>query len=207
MSDNVNSCNLFKLAITSQVNTHVHFSFNLVLTGEVVSWCFFVIVVPALTNYIRPSTSMLAPLPTPWPLLYQVCPLSPNLVHCSIQQLFQWLCMHPLLWRCWLHLWNEDWVLHRLSTSSSKSCQHRSRRIFLHCLRLSQRQMMKGRFPWEKTSLYVCPYHVHLDTITHGQKVEDQHNKKACLLLHISIHHVDSNPMLHTHREEWRMIA
>ena len=204
MSDNVNPCNLFRLAVTSQVNTHVCFSFTLVLTGEVISWCFFVIVAPALTNYIRPSTSTLALLPMPWPLLCQVCPLSPNLVYHSIWLPFQWLHVHPLLWRCWLHLQNEDQVLHRLSTSSSKSCQHRSRRIFLCCLRLSQRWMMKGRFPWEKTSLYVCPYHVHLNTITHGQKMEDQHNKKACLLLHILIYHVDSNPMLHTHREEQR---
>lgn len=64
---------------------------------------------------------------------------------------------------------------------------------------------MRGRSR-DRTSLYVHLDLVHLNTITHRQKVEDQNNKKVCSLLHVSIRHVDSNPMLHAHREKWRRI-
>ena len=110
--------------------------------------------------------------------------------------------MHQLLQRCWLHLQVKDRAHHRLSTSFSKSCHLRSRGISPHGPRPNQRRMKRGGSPSWRTSLYVHLDHVHLNTITHRQKEEEQHNKKVCFLSHVSIRHVDSNPMLHAHREK-----
>ena len=108
----------------------------------------FLIVVPMLTDYIRPSTLTLALLPTPQPLLCRVhrllCwvhPLSSYLVCHNIRQPFQRLCMH---WHSWQI---KDWLLHRPSITSLKPFRLKSRTTLLNGLRWNQRQMKRGGSP------------------------------------------------------------
>jgi len=143
----------------------------------------FLVVTPALTNYIRPLTSALGPLQTPRSPCYRVGPQSPLLGHHTIRQPFRWHHVHRLAQRHRLCLRIKDRALPKLSTSSSTSCQLRSRGIFLRGQRPSRRRTRRGGFPLDRTSLYVRSYHVYINVIIHRVKeyLEEQDKKKVCL--------------------------